>query len=172
MLGNKTADKINSVGKTKFKTSILRSGLVDFSDAYIFVKGTITLAEDANRNFIDVRNRFLAFKNNAPFTNFISKINNVLIGNAEDLDILMSMCNLLECSKIYKKTTGSLWNYNRDEPNDFQANNYNANPIANFGSFKYKSSILGTVSNANQENGENTENEHTKTKEKFKLLFH
>ena len=75
------------------------------------------------------------------------------------------MCNLLEYSKNYKKTTGSLWNYNRDEPNDFQANNYNANPIANFGSFKYKSSILGTVSNANQENGENTENEHTKTKE-------
>ena len=103
MIGNKTADKINSLGKTKFKTSMLRSDLRNFSDAYIIVKGTITLAENPNRNFIDVRNRFLAFKNKAPFTNFISKINNVLIDNAEDLDILMSMYNLLECSKNYKK---------------------------------------------------------------------
>ena len=68
--------------------------------------------------------------------------------------------------KTIKKTTGSLWNYYRDEPNDFHANNYNANPTTNSGSFKYKSSIVGIVSNANQENGENTKSEHTKTKKK------
>ena len=65
--------------------------LCDFSDAYIVVKGDITLTNAANRDFIDVRNRFLAFKNNALFTNCISEINDVLIENAEDLDIIMPM---------------------------------------------------------------------------------
>ena len=59
----------------------------------------------------------LVFKNNAPFTNCISKINGVKIDNAEDLGVVMPMYNLLEYSKNYKKTTGSLWNYYRDEPN-------------------------------------------------------
>ena len=87
---------------------MLRSDLCDFSDAYIVVKGDITLTKAASRDFIDVRNRFLAFKINAPFTNCVSKINNVLIGNAEDLDVVISMYNLLEYSKNYRKTTGSL----------------------------------------------------------------
>ena len=95
----------------RFKTSMLRSDLCDFSDAYIVVKGDITLTKTNGRGIIDIRNRFLAFKNNAPFTNCISKINNVLIDNAEDLDIVMPMYNLLEYSKNYSKTTGSFWNY-------------------------------------------------------------
>ena len=90
---------------------MLRSDLCDFSDAYIVVKGTITLTKTGGRDFIGIRNRFLAFKNNAPFTNCISKINNVLIDNAEDLDIVMPMYNLLEYSKNYSKTTGRFWNY-------------------------------------------------------------
>ena len=91
----------------RLKTSMLRSDLCDFSDAYIAVKGDITLTKAANRDFIDVRNRFLAFKNNTPITNCISKINNILIDDAEDLDIVMPMYNLLEYSKNYSKTTGS-----------------------------------------------------------------
>ena len=63
------------------------------------------------------------FKNNAPFINCISKINGVKIDNAEDLDVVMSMYNLLEYSKNYKKTTGSLLNYYRDEPNSSIDNN-------------------------------------------------
>ena len=63
------------------------------------MKGDIIVRKATARNFIDTRNRFLAFKNNAPFTNCISKINNVLIDNAEDLDIVMPMYNLLEYSK-------------------------------------------------------------------------
>ena len=59
----------------------------------------------------------MVFKNNAPFTNCISKINGIKIDNGEDLDVVMPMYNLLEYSKSYKKTTGSLWNYYRDEPN-------------------------------------------------------
>ena len=155
-----------------FKTSMLRSDLCDFSDAYIVVKGTITLTKTGGRDFIGIRNRFLAFKNNAPFTNCISKINNVLIDNAEDLDVVMPMYNLIEYSKNYRKRTGSLWNYYRDEPNDFPANNYNANPITNSESFKYKSIITRKISNANQENGENTELGNTTTKKILKLLFH
>ena len=87
---------------------MLRSDLCDFTDAYIVLKRDITVTKAANRDFIDVRNKFLAFKNNAPFTNCISKINNVLIDNAEDLDIVIPMYNLLEYSKNYSKTTGSL----------------------------------------------------------------
>ena len=64
------------------------------------------------------KNKTAAFKNNAPFKNCISKINGIKINNAEDLDVKMSLHNLLEYSKNYKKTTGSLWNYYRDEPSD------------------------------------------------------
>ena len=108
----------NVYKESRNKTSMLRSDLCDYSDAYIVVKGDITLTKTNGRGIIDIRNRFLAFKNNAPFTNCISKINNVLIDNAEDLDIVMPMYNLLEYSKNYRKTTGSLWNYYRDEPSN------------------------------------------------------
>ena len=103
---------------------MLRSDLCDFSDAYIAVKGTITLTKTDGSGFID-RNRFLAFKNNAPFTNCISKINNVLIDHAEDLHVVMPMYNLLEYCKNYKKATRSLWNYYRDELNDPPLNDDN-----------------------------------------------
>ena len=151
----------------RFKTSMLRSKLCDFSDAYIVVKGTIILTKDESRNFIDVRSRCLAFKNNALFTNCLSKVNNALIDSTEDLDFVMPMYNLLQYNKNYKKTRRSLWNYYRDEPSNFPDNYYNADSIKNV-SFKYKSSIPGKASNANQENSENTEQEDTKT---LKLLL-
>ena len=78
---------------------MLRSGLCDFSDAYIVVKGTITVVRLNNTKW----NRSVAFKNNAPFINCISKIDGVKIDNAEDLDVVMPMYNLLEYSKNYKK---------------------------------------------------------------------
>ena len=136
---------------------MLRSDLCDCSDAYIVVKGDITLTKTNWRGIIDLRIRFLAFKNNAPFTNCIPKIDNLLIDNPEDLDIVIPMCNLLEYCKNYRKTTGRFWNYYRDEPNNPPLNddepptiNYNADPITNSESFKYKSSITGKTSNANQ----------------------
>ena len=88
----------------RIKTSMLRSDLCDFSDAYIVVKGNITVTNPDNAK----RNKAVAFKNNAPFINCISKINGVKIDNAEDLDVVMPMYNLLEYSKNYKRTTGSL----------------------------------------------------------------
>ena len=101
---------------------MLRSDLCDYSDAYIVVKGTITVTkktftandlEDpnntaANATATNIANdnafgeKKLVFKNNAPFINCISKINGVKIDNAEDLDV-MPMYNLLEYSKNYKK---------------------------------------------------------------------
>ena len=111
---------------------MLRSDLCDFSDAYIAVEGTITLEGDNEAN---KRNKNFAFRNSVPFINCISKINGVKIDNAEDLDIVMPMYNLLEYIKKYKKTTGTLWNYYRDET---------GNPISfNSESFKYKTSIVG-----------------------------
>ena len=89
----------------RFKTSMLRSDLCDFSDAYILVKGDITHTKTSGRGIINISNRFLAFKNNTSFTNCTSKSKNVLIDNAEDLDIVMPMYNLLEYSKNYRKTT-------------------------------------------------------------------
>ena len=150
---------------------MLRSDLCDFSDAYVVVKRSITLAKTDRRRFIDIRNRFLAFKNNAPFTNCISKINNVLIDKAEDLDVVMPMHNLLGYSKNYRKTIGSLWNYYRDEPDNTPATDYNADPITNSESFKYKSSIAGKITNANQKDGENTEQENTKSKKNLEIVF-
>ena len=63
------------------------------------------------------------------------------------------MYNLIEYSKNYRKTTGSLWNYYRDEPNNPPANDYNEDPIANSASFKYKNSFIGKT--PNNDNGNN-----------------
>ena len=166
-------DRYKPSKQIRFKTSMLRSDLCDYSDAYIVVKGDITLTKTNGRGIIDIRNRFLAFKNNAPFTNCISKINNVLIDNAEDLDIVMPMYNLLEYSKNYRKKTGAFWNHYRDEPNNPPLNdddpptiNYNADPITNSESFKYESSITGKTSNANND----TEREDKKTKKNLETV--
>ena len=129
----------------RFKTPMLRSDLCDYSDAYIVVKGevTVTAGNNSSRKY-----RPVAFKNNVPFTNCILKINNVLIDNAEDLDIVMPMYNLLEYSKNYKKTTGSLWNYYRDELSDDTNDNINPNKNAiNSESLKYKTGITGSTYN-------------------------
>ena len=122
---------------------MLRSGLCDYSDVYIVVKGTITVTDPNNGN----NDKKLALKNNAPFTSCISKINNTLIDNAEDLDIVIPMYNLLEYSKNYRKTTGSLWNYYRDEPNSgIGGRNNNVNySIKDSKSFDYKTSITGKL---------------------------
>ena len=91
--------KYHTNKKTGIKTSVLRSDLCDCSDAYIIVKGTITVVRPNNKK----RNKVVTFKNNASFINSISKINAVKIDNAEDLDVEMPMYILLEYSKIYKE---------------------------------------------------------------------
>ena len=88
----------------KFKTAMLRSNLCDYADAYILVKGTITITgagDDAAARQADERNKGVTFKNCAPFTKFISRINNVDIDNARDIDIVMPIYNLIEYSDNY-----------------------------------------------------------------------
>ena len=94
----------NTSKPIRFKTSMLRSDLCDYSDTYIWVKGTVTRVDDAHNNNFDRR---LTLKNNAPFISCISKINGELVENTEDLDVVMPMYNLLEYCKNYEKTSGS-----------------------------------------------------------------
>ena len=114
---------------------MLRSDLCNFSDVYIAVKGDIIVTSPNNAK----TNKAVAFKNNAPFISCISKIKGIKINNTEDLDVVMPMYNLLEYNKNYRNTTGSLWNYYRDQP---------SNPLStNSESFKYKTSITGNTYN-------------------------
>ena len=118
------AYNVNS--QIKFKTAMLKSSLCDYSDAYILVKGMIKIigraANDIARQ-ADERNKGVSFKNSAPFINCISEINNTQIDNAKDIDIVMPMYNLIEYSDNYAKTSGSLWQYFRDEPDDNNKDN-------------------------------------------------
>ena len=101
----------------RFKTSMLRSSLCDYGDAYILVKGNITVNNTADAGAAaNNANKKVIFKNCAPFTNCISKINNTQIDNAEYIDIVMPMYNLIEYSDNYSKTSGSLWQYSKDIP--------------------------------------------------------
>ena len=100
---------------------MLKSSLCDYSDAYILVKGKITITgagDDASARQADERDIGVAFKNCAPFTTCIGEIKNTQTDKAEDIDIVMQMCNLIEYSDNYAKISGSLWQYYRDEPND------------------------------------------------------
>ena len=101
----------------KFKTSMLKSNLCDYSDAYILVKGTISVPpvqpQAANLNNND---KEVAIKNCAPVTDCISKTNNTQIDNDKDIDIVMPMYNLIECTDNYSKTSARLSKYYRDEP--------------------------------------------------------
>ena len=100
----------NAGSQIRFKTTMLKHNLCDYSDAYIHVKGTITVndtaAADADANNTTKK---VIFKNCAPFTNCISEINNIDLDNAKDIDIVMPMYNLIEYSDNYSKTSESLW---------------------------------------------------------------
>ena len=128
---------------------MVRSDSCDYSDVYIAVKGKITVTDPDN----DAYEKELTLKNIAPFTSCILKINNTLIDNAEDLDIVIPMYNLLEYSKNYKKTTGSFWNYYRNEPNSgIGGENNSVNySIKDSKSFDYKTSITGKLEGNNTE---------------------
>ena len=86
-------------GDIKFKTSMLRSNLCDYADSYILVRGAITITgagDDAAARQIDERDKEVTFKNCAPFTKCIRRINNTDMDNAHDIDIVMPMYNLIE----------------------------------------------------------------------------
>ena len=146
---NSLSNTYNENKSIRFKTPMLRSNLCDYSDAYILVKGTITVTAPGARNGANnIKNRPLILKNNAPFVSCITRINGELIEDADDLDIVMSMYNLLEYIKNYRKTIGSLYNYYRDElSDDADDNNFDNNKVVNSNTFKYKNKITGNTYN-------------------------
>ena len=98
----------------RFKTTMFRSSLCDYADAYILVKGTITITgegDDDAAKQLDEINKCVIFRNCAPFTKCIGRINNTYIDTAQDIDIVMPMYNLIEYGDNYAKTSGSLWQY-------------------------------------------------------------
>ena len=148
------AYNVNS--QIKFKTTMLKSSLCDYSDAYILFKGTITVNNTAAAGAaVNNTNRKVIFKTFAPFTNCRSEINNTQIDNAKDIDIVMPMYSLIEYSNIYAKTTGSLWQYCKDIP--AQDNN---NEITEFtagnanDSFNFKAKITSQTGNDGTKNVE------------------
>ena len=107
----------------KFKTTMLRSNLCNYANAYILVKGTITITDagdDDAAKRLDERNKGVIFKNCAPFTKRTSRINNTDVDTAQYIDVVMPMYNLIEYSDNYSKTSGSLslCNTYKDDPDD------------------------------------------------------
>ena len=132
-----------------FKTSLLRSSLCDYSDAYILVKGNIIVNNIATEgDAANHTNKNAIFNNCTPFTDYIVKMNNTQIDNPKDIDIVMPMYNLIEHSDNYSKTSGSLWQYCKDIPAvnnngsivDFNGTNAND-------SFNFKTKITGQTDN-------------------------
>ena len=133
----------NNDSKVEFKTSMLKASLCDYIDAYILVGGSIKITAEGDNDAAkkaDERNKGVIFNEClASFNDCISEINNTQIDNAKDLDIVMPMYSLVECSNIYSKTSANLWQYYSDEAN---------NNIANSKSFRPKIKKTGNTHNA------------------------
>ena len=123
---------------------MLKLSLCDYTDAYVLVSGTIAVEDtSAAGAAVNNTNRKVIFKNCDPFTDCISAINSTQVDNAQDIDVVMSMYSLIEHSDNYLKTSGSLWQYYRDESSldnndyvsDFTGANYDSK------SFKFKQKI-------------------------------
>ena len=135
---------------------MLKSSLCNYSDAYILVKGTINANNTAAAGAaVNNNDRKVIFKNCSPFTNCISEINNTQIGNANNIDIVMAMYNLIEYSDNYAKTTESLWQYCKDIPardaNDEITEFRRSNTTD---SFKFKAKITGQTGDDGTKNVE------------------
>ena len=126
----------NEDGTTvKFETKVIKSNRCDYSDLYILVIGDIA-ATGGNAN------TRVALKNCAPFTKCITHINDEHVDGASNLDIIMSMYNLIEYGDNYSDTSGSLWQFRRNESPVTNAGNLDNVPVDNLTYFKYKSSFI------------------------------
>ena len=110
-INDESRGNYNDEKQIRFKKTMLKSSLCDYSDAYILVKEKITVTgpgADAAARQVDERDKGVAFKNCAPFTSSKSDINNNETDYCQDIDIVMPMYNLIEYSDNYGKTSGSL----------------------------------------------------------------
>ena len=120
-----------------FKTTMPRSNLCNYANAYILVKGTITITSVGDNDAVkrlNERNKGVIFKNCAPITKCIIRINNIEIDNAQVIDIVVPIYNLIEYSDNYSKTSGSFWQFYKDDSND---------TITQFELLKSKTKITG-----------------------------
>ena len=111
----------NTNSDIRFKSTMLKSSLCDYSDAYVFVKTRITITgerNDAAARQAGEKNKGVILKKFAPFINCKGEIDNTEIGNAKDIDKVITMYNLTEYNDNYLKTSASLWQYYKDEPDD------------------------------------------------------
>ena len=139
---DKSRGTYDTVGQIKFKATMLKSSLCDYSDAYVHVKGTVTVNNTAAAD-VDANNtnKKVIFKNCAPFTKCISEINNTNVDNAKDLDSVMPMYNIIEYSGNYSRTSGRLWQYCKDIPavnNNNTIVNFTNNNLTDSFNFKVK----------------------------------
>ena len=128
----------------KFKMSMIKSNFCDYSDTYIPVKGTMIVPNMATA--VNNTNKKVIFKNCATFSNCITEVNNTKVDDAENIDIVISLYNLIEYSDAYSKTSRSLWQYYRDEPvldNNNNIIDFRAKNI----SFNFKQQIKGETGN-------------------------
>ena len=96
---------------------MIRPSLCDYSDVCILIKGTTTVPNTtAAGAAVNNTNKKVIFKNCAPFTDCITKIYNTQVDDAQQIDVVMPMYNLIEYSDVYSKISGSLWQYYRDVP--------------------------------------------------------
>ena len=125
----------------KFEAKVIKPNLYDYSDTYILVTGDIKIADIAADTNV-------AFKNCAPFTRYVTHINDEHVETAENLDIIMPLYNLIEYSNNYADSSGSLYQFKRNESPMNNARNPNNVALDNSTSFKYKASHLGKVDDA------------------------
>ena len=127
----------NENGTTvKFETQVIISNLSDYLDAYILVIGDITATGGDD-------NTKVAFKDCAPFAKCITHVNDEHVDTTDNIDIVMPMYNLTEYSDNYSDTSGSLWQFKRDESPVTNAGNPDNISVDNLSSFKCKSSLIG-----------------------------
>ena len=107
----------NTTSEIKIKTIVLKSSLSDYSDGYILIKRTIVKRTHSQQPQLKLQviTKKLIFKICAPFTDYISEINNTQVGNAKDIYVVMFMYNLIEQGNNYSKTSGSLRQCYRDK---------------------------------------------------------
>ena len=142
VIGSESKGNYSPVNRIKFLTSSLESSLCDYSDAYILVKENITVT-GGNVN------TKVAFKNCAPFKECRTEINETFVDRTEHINIAMPMYNLIEYSDNYSDTSGSLWQFKRDEI----INNADVTNDDNAPSFKYKANLIGNTENNGTKNG-------------------
>ena len=133
----------NTNSQIKFTTSMLKSSSCDYTDAYILVKGTITVVrvgatKAAVQVQADINNKQAILKNIVPFTDCVTEMNNMQGDKVKDLDVIMLMYGLIEYSQNYSKTLGSSCQCWRDEPE---------NGITDSEPFKFKSRFLSSTNN-------------------------